>query len=105
MNTDVPERLPTRPLRNWLLAWRIWTGDPPATIARGFGLDEDVVAELLSPRPPLMMETAGAVDVCRKLRLDPRSMWIGNRPRFDSNRNQIEPADESVMAIIDALGR
>ena len=69
MNTDVPKRLPTRPLCNWLLAWRIWTGDPPETIARGFDLDEELVVELLGPRPPLMLDLRSATDIAFALQV------------------------------------
>ncbi len=105
MNTDVPERLPTRPLRNWLLAWRIWTGDPPETIARGFDLDEGLVAELVSPRPPLMLETDGAIDMCRWLRLDPNETWEMNRVGLSPTGIKHELADERLTAILAILDR
>ena len=105
MNTDVPERLPTRPLRNWLLAWRIWTGDPPETIARGFDLDEELVVELLGPRPPLMMKSDDAIGVCQSLRLDPSSMWQSDQAQLASTGADPQLFDERFNAILTALDR
>ena len=69
------DRLPSRPLRNWFLAWHIHTGDSPEVIAKGFGLDEDMVIELLSREVPLMLSRDGAIDICRQIRVDPSAVW------------------------------
>lgn len=71
----LPERLPARPVRHWLLAWHLWTGDPPRTIATGFGLDPDVVEELLGTEPPLMISLNAAHQICAGLRCQPRAFW------------------------------
>lgn len=52
---SAPEMVPTRPLRNWLLAWQLWTGDPPSVIANGLGLDAVLVSELLADGHPRML--------------------------------------------------
>ncbi len=75
MTTDPPDRLPTRPLRNWLLAWHIHTGDLAATIASGFDLEIGLVQELLGKRARLMLEVEGALRICRALRVDPAELW------------------------------
>ena len=72
---DMPERLPSRPLRNWFLAWHIHTGDPANVIARGFDLDPVLVADFLGGDSPLMIGADEALLVCRRLRLDPIRVW------------------------------
>ena len=62
-----PDMLATRPLRNWLLAWQIWTGDSATTIARGFGLDSKLVVELLADGHPRMLPIEAAVAVADAL--------------------------------------
>jgi len=69
------DRLPSRPLRNWFVAWHIHTGDPPEVIAKGFDLDEEIVVELLSGEGSLMMDEHTAIELCAKTRLDPRLLW------------------------------
>lgn len=69
------DRLPSRPLRNWFLAWHIYTGDPPAVIAKGFGLDETRLVELIGGDAPLMMSKLAATELCTRTRLDPRLLW------------------------------
>ncbi len=103
MTTDLPKRLPSRPLRNWLLAWRIWTGDPPETIARGFDLDETLVAELLGPRPPLMLSTEAAFEQCSNLRINPANLWSQIGPRADPHESEPIVNDERVLEILSVL--
>ena len=67
--------VPAGPLRQWLTAWAITTGDPLDVIAQGFDLDATLVAELLGSEPPRMLDSAVARKVCRKLRLDPTQLW------------------------------
>ena len=67
--------VPVRPLRQWLTAWAITTGDTLEVIARGFDLDATPIVELLGPEPPRMLDAAVAREVCRKLRLDPTELW------------------------------
>jgi len=74
MNPD-QDRLPSKPLRNWLLAWHIHTGDPPEVIAKGFDLDPFLVADILSGDLSMMMNAVKAVTIARKLRLDPETIW------------------------------
>lgn len=62
-----PDTVPTRPLRNWLLAWQIWTGDTPATIACGFGLDPELVVELLADGHPRMLSLDEATGIAGAL--------------------------------------
>lgn len=101
MTTEPPDRLPTRPLRRWLLAWRIYTGDPPETIAQGFDLDPGLLADLLGPRPPLMLMTDEALAISAKLRLDPSELWDGVR---DTHRKTDSvDADYGVGALVELL--
>ncbi len=72
---SAPGRLPSRPLRNWLLAWHIHTGDPGDVIAKGFDLDPILVADLLSGEAPLMIERGDASAICIRLRLAPEALW------------------------------
>lgn len=72
MTTDA---VPSRPLREWLTAWMIITGDPPETIAKGFDLDVTFVADLLGAEPPRMLDVVLARELCIKLRLDPAELW------------------------------
>lgn len=74
MNT-IPVRLPSRPLRNWLLAWHIHTGDPPEVIARGFDLDSSLEADLLSGDAPLVMPSPTGLEICAHLRIAPQAIW------------------------------
>ncbi len=73
--STVPERLPSRPLRNWLLAWHILTGDPAYVIAKGFDLDPVLVVDLLSAEVPRMLPASEMVGICRLLRIDQRELW------------------------------
>jgi len=72
---DMPERLPSRPLRNWFLAWHIHTGDPVDVIAKGFDLDPVLVDDLLSGEVSLMLRREEAVHICRRIRTSPESFW------------------------------
>ncbi len=74
MNPD-EDRRPSKPLRNWLLAWHIHTGDPLQVIATGFDLPVELVADLLGPRPPLMLGRVIAERVCAKIRVSPAVFW------------------------------
>jgi len=75
-----PDRLPSRPLRNWFLAWHIHTGDAAEVIAKGFDLDVEVVADLLSGDVPLMLDALAAVDTCRRIRVVPEALWLSTQP-------------------------
>lgn len=101
MTTQQLDRLPTRPLRRWLLAWRIWTGDPTETIAQGFDLAPRIVAELLGPRPPLMLMADEALAISAKLRLDPSELWDGVRNA--GHESDLLPTDDGVGALIAML--
>lgn len=81
---SIPDRLPSRPLRNWFLAWHIHTGDPAEVIAKGFDLSAELVADLLGLQPPLMLTVDEAMETCQQLRIDPRTRWNGSRlhPRW-----------------------
>lgn len=81
--STTPDRLPTRPLRNWLLAWHIHTGDSPEMIAKGFDLPIELVADLLSGRAPLMMNVKEGLNVCQYLRVAPSLLWPKNLPCQD----------------------
>ena len=70
-----PDRLPSRPLRNWFLAWHIHTGDPADVIARGFDLDTALVTDLLGGEAPLMLDTEVAIEACRMIRVAPEALW------------------------------
>jgi hypothetical protein len=85
-----PGRLPTRPLRDWFLAWHIHTGDSPEVIAKGFDLEAVLVAEMLGGRPPLMIDRSAAIQICRSIRLAPSTLWRNDdvpqrTPRFASD--------------------
>lgn len=101
MTTEQPDRLPTRPLRRWLLAWRICTGDPPETIAKGFDLCPRIVAELLGPRPPLMLMADEALVISAKLRLEPSELWVCVR-RAGHKSDSVE-VDDGVAAVVAML--
>lgn len=77
---DMPERLPSRPLRNWFLAWHIHTGDPAEVIAKGFDLDPVLVAEMLGGGAPPMIRTDEALLICRRLRLNSVMVWNRRLP-------------------------
>lgn len=64
------DMVPTRPLRNWLIAWQVWTGDQPTTIATGFGLDAGLVVELLAEGHPRMLRADAAMAVADALSVD-----------------------------------
>lgn len=70
-----PDRLPSRPLRNWFLAWHLHTGDPAKVIAKGFDLDLELVADLLSGDAPLMMPSPMVLEICAHLRIAPEAIW------------------------------
>lgn len=71
----IPDRLPSRPLQNWFLAWHLHTGDPVEVIAKGFDLDVEVVADLLNGEVSLMLTTKLAIDFCRRIRVAPAELW------------------------------
>lgn len=82
---ELPERLPSRPLRNWLLAWHIHTGDPAEVIAKGFDLDPAVVTDFLTGEVSLMLTgdaLTEALRVVRRLRIDAGRLW----PQVDGLR-------------------
>ncbi len=72
---SIPDRLPSRPLHNWFLAWHIHTGDSPELIAKGFGLDQLLVEDLLSPAAPRQVSDEDAQAVLSACRLDSRDLW------------------------------
>lgn len=74
MNPD-QDRLPSKPVRNWLLAWHIHTGDPPELIAKGFDLDPLLVEDLLGPALPRWISVVDARAVLFACRLDSRDLW------------------------------
>lgn len=86
-----PDRLPSKPLRNWLLAWHIHTGDPPVVIARGFDLPSQLVVELLGGRPPLMIDMVVAERLCCNLRVAPGVFWPFLERGATSGRCHVEP--------------
>ncbi len=63
------------PLRARLIDWRIGTGDPPAVIATGFDLPVRVVEGLLDPLDDGQLSIDDAALICRRLRVDPRTIW------------------------------
>ncbi len=83
---ELPERLPSRPLRNWFLAWHIHTGDPAEVIAKGFDLEPVLVTDLLTGEVPLMIRTDEAVHICLRIRASPTSFWqlpqVGDGPEL-----------------------
>ena len=87
---DMPERLPSRPLRNWFLAWHIHTGDPADVIAKGFDLDPVLVADLLSGEVPLMLPAHEARVVAIRLRICPENFW-GARYGNDASVDRFDP--------------
>ena len=92
MNRTTSDRLPTRPLRDWLRAWQVWTVDSSATIARGFNLEEALVEDLLSARPPLMLAVAEATKVCAALRIKPSEFWPDQVFLDVGGPSEVEPA-------------
>ena len=100
MNATTSDRLPTRPLRDWLRAWQIWTGDSPATIALGFDLEEALVEDLLSARPPLMLEMPEAIEGCAALRIDPAEFWPDAVPLASSPPPEAEPPWSDIPTIL-----
>ena len=107
MTNTLPDRLPSRPLRNWLLAWHITTGDPAEVIARGFDLPVDLVAELLDGAIPLLIDSDQALNICRAARLDPLEMWpvacAGSAER-SSGADSLR-SDSRVFGVLTALAR
>ena len=88
------QAVPSRPLREWLTAWMITTGDPPETIAKGFALDATFVAELLGAEPPRMLDVVVARDLCIKLWLDPAEVW---RPETARHLGRCDwPVDSTI---------
>lgn len=69
------DRAPARPIREFLVAWAITTGDSIERIAIGFDLDPALVGELLGPEPPRMLDLDIARIICRKLRAHPAELW------------------------------
>ena len=100
MNRAPTDRLPTRPLRDWLRAWQVWTGDSSATIARGFNLEEALVEDLLSARPPLMLEVAEVTELCSALRIDPAEFWTDAVFRTDIRSSEVESPWSEIPAIL-----
>ena len=91
---ELPERLPSRPLRNWFLAWHIHTGDPADVIAKGFDLDPAVVADLLAGEVPLMISAAEAIEICHRIAADPSCFWGRHTSRsFDDAIVRAESGD------------
>lgn len=76
---DLPERLPSRPLRNWFLAWHIHTGDPAEVIARGFDVDAALVNDLIGPDAPSMIDVSDATIVCAAARIAPQTLWTESK--------------------------
>lgn len=91
------DAVPSRPLREWLTAWMITTGDAPETIAKGFDLDAAVVAELLGAEAPRMLGLVVARDLCIKLRLDPAELWRPDTARLLGRYDW--PTDPAVLDI------
>ena len=99
----IPDRLPSRPLRNWFLAWHVHTGDPPDVMAKGFDLPAELVGELLAKRPPLMLESAVALDVCTRIRADASTLFgCGLVPRVGTP-SETDPLWEDLPAEIARL--
>ena len=96
---ELPERLPSRPLRNWFLAWHIHTGDPADVIAKGFDLDPAVVADFLAGEVPLMLTGQALTEALRlvgRLRIDAARLWpqvdglrTGETDRFDPGLDRL----------------
>lgn len=98
--SSVPERLPSRPLRNWLVAWHIHTGDPFEVIARGFDLPVQLVVELSGGRPPLMIDRVAAEKVCSKLRVAPAVFWPVVSRGSSSGHCQVDPPWSEMAPIL-----
>ncbi len=101
---ELPERLPSRPLRNWFLAWHIHTGDPADVIAKGFDLDSAVVANFLTGDVPLMISAAQAIEVCRRISSDPGCFWGRVADPFVGDAIVREASDDLPEPLLIALG-
>ena len=99
MTSDLSDRLPSRPLRNWFLAWHITTGDPIETIAKGFDLPVELVAELVEGTGPLMLATEEALRICRAARLDPSELWLLPGHLVESPPHAIDPVCSELGAL------
>ena len=100
---ELPERLPSRPLRNWFLAWHIHTGDPADVIAQGFDLDPVLVRDLLSGEVPLLMPATEAHAVASRCQLDPADIWPRGKASGRTVRGDLPEA--LVAALIGNLAR
>ncbi len=104
MNPD-QDRLPSKPLRNWLLAWHIHTGDPAYVMAKGFDLDPILLADLLSGDVPLMIERSEALAICIRLRLAPTSLWSSvGRGQVDQSPAADAATSDVPSGLLEALG-
>lgn len=100
----IRDRLPSRPLRNWFLAWHIHTGDSAEVIAQGFDLDPEVVADLVSGDAPLMLDTEVAMEACRMIRVAPDALWPATaRPLVESALACDDPWAEMPAHLSEAL--
>ncbi len=101
---ELPERLPSRPLRNWFLAWHIHTGDPADVIAKGFDLDPVLVGDLLAGEVPLMISAAEAIEVCRRISSDPVCFWGRYASPLVGDVIVREASDDLPESLLRALG-
>lgn len=100
----IPERLPSRPLRNWFLAWHIHTGDPPEVIAKGFDLDVQLVADLVSGDAPLMLDSQVAIEACRMIRVAPEALWPSGQVVDCERSTEFDPPWSDVpMPVADVI--
>lgn len=102
---DMPERLPSRPLRNWFLAWHIHTGDPADVIAKGFDLDPMLVADLLRGEVSLMVPTDEALKVCSSIRVLPGRLWPQLPPSFCGWQSYGESGPPQLEILVGKLER
>lgn len=93
------DRLPSRPLRNWFLAWHIHTGDPPEVIARGFDLPVPLVFDLLADQAPLMLAEGEAIEICRSVRVAPADLWDVRWLRLPELHLETEPLWADVSPV------
>lgn len=99
-----PDRLPSRPLRNWFLAWHIHTGDSAEVIAKGFDLDAEVVVDFLRGEAPLMINAGEMIEMCRQIRVAPRALWkLDGSADSNSTFETDEPSSEFGSFLADAL--
>lgn len=101
----IPDRLPSRPLRNWFLAWHLHTGDPVEVIAKGFDLDLEVVTDLLSGDAPLMLDTEVAMEACRMIRVAPEALWPPGHVAPCARTSEFDPPWSDVPTPMAAVVR